>query len=303
MRLHALLNFFDEPLELLVAYVDGLAKAGVTSLVALDGRYQIYLSDEDVSPAEQRGIIDGACAHHGIGLTMSVPQSAWAGGEVEKRTALFALALAVSDRGDWWLNADADMIVTEVPDDLPAVLAAAGPGAATVKILDVVALHADRPDWNPVASMRCLFRARPLVVKGNHYTYWDPMTNEPVWSGTDPRGLEEPVELDDVVTIEHRPLHRSPTRVLLQNQMYSQRDATGLEMGLCAQCHTQQATARVAVNLRLKNGFPVGEVNELCGECGLKQNEQNKRRLLTWGIDPSEINFNERYSLPVAPKR
>lgn len=120
-----LLSFYDEPRELLALCIDGLARAGVGHVVAVDGRYALYPPSSDVSPAEQRAVIDGACRHHGIGLTMHVPPGPWEGNEPEKRTRMFALALGAASPGDWFFVCDADMAVTEAPPDLLARLDAA----------------------------------------------------------------------------------------------------------------------------------------------------------------------------------
>src|SRR4051812_41476600 len=124
MQIIGLLSFFDESCETLAKYVDGLKLVGVDHLVAADGRYAAYPSDQDVSPADQRGVLDAACRHYNIGLTMHVPSVPWEGGEVQKRTSLFKLALAVSEPEDWWAVLDADMVVTERPDDLRRQLSA-----------------------------------------------------------------------------------------------------------------------------------------------------------------------------------
>lgn len=299
MRLLSLLSFYDEQEELLALHVDALAKAGVSHLVALDGRYGLLPSDNDVSPAAQRGVLDAACAHHGIGLTLSVPQGAWES-EPEKRTALFDIALAASHPGDWWLNCDADMIITKAPDDLVAQLVDSQHETASALVVDVMAQRAKRADWNPEFAMRCLFRAQPVTVGPNHYTYRNALTGKPLWSGPDPRGIDAPLNLTASVTIEHRADMRTPSRRLMQSQYYARRDTSGAEMGKCPRCNERQAVARVTCGLRMIKGLPAGHIEELCEECGKREESVSRRKLRSWGMNPDEVRFNERYSLPVA---
>jgi hypothetical protein len=42
LRIHALMVFFDEPIETLIASIATLPLAGVDHLVACDGRYELY---------------------------------------------------------------------------------------------------------------------------------------------------------------------------------------------------------------------------------------------------------------------
>lgn len=295
MRLIALLSFYDEPVSALALCVDGLAMAGASHVVAVDGRYAMFPSNGDVSPPDQRAHLDAACRHHGLSLTTFVPPRAWAGNEPEKRTWMFALGLACSEPGDWFWVIDGDMVVTSA-DDLPARLEAAEEEAAEVLIEDVLARRASRPDWPARFPMRCVFRAQPIVVGPQHWMYRNLITGQVVWRGTDRQGLPPALDLTGHVTVEHRPHQRSVARTLAKDQYYTRRDQLGVEMGACPRCD-QQAVRRMTVADRVMKGLPVGHVEEVCAAHGEQLDRLNRRKLIQWGF-PADTPFNERYALP-----
>lgn len=295
MRLISLLAFYDEPKELLAWHVDTLAQAGADHLVALDGRYSLFPADEDLSPADQRVLLDAACRHHGLGLTLHVPQGAWEG-EPQKRTWLFALALSVAERDDWFLVCDADMGITRFTD-LKTELEACDREAAVVTVHDMEAARARRLDWPEYHSMRCLFRAHPIVVGPRHCLYRSALDGHVMWQGPGDDGLAEPLDLKEQVEIEHRPNARLATRVIAKDQYYSRIHGLGVEMGQCGKdgCD-RRATVRIPRNLRLVNGIPGSEVHELCEKHGALQEQFNRRWLRRHGF-PENMRFNERYAL------
>lgn len=298
MNVVALLSFYDEPVGRLVRCVDGLAQAGVAHLVAVDGRYDAFPDDRDVSPADQRAHLDGACRHHGIGLTMFVPSGSWLGNEPQKRTMLFTLGLACADPGDWFWVIDADMVVTKAPPEGVAThLALTDREAAEVSIIDVPARQAKRPDWPESFPMRCLFRAQPIAVGPQHWHYYSLHDGHSIWKGTDREGLEEPLDLTGLVEVEHQAM-RDAARNLKRSQYYTRRDNTGLEMGGCPRCQeATQATRRIVVADRIMNGLPVGHVEEVCERHAEGLLKLNRRKLIQWGLPP-DTPFNERYALP-----
>lgn len=300
MRVLGLLSFFDEPKELLALCIDGAARAGVDHIVAADGRYALFPSNDDVSPAEQRAVIDGACRHHGLGLTMMVPPGPWAAGEPEKRTWVFSMALASSLPGDWFWVLDADTIVTEAPADLHERLEASEQRSAMVTVVDTLALRANRPDWEPEFESRMLFLAQPIVVQGHHYDWSNPHTGEVLWRGADPTGLAEPLDLTGCVRVEHRPHARDPGRILLKDQYYGRRDRDGIEMGQCSRCE-ERACHRVYASLRMVDGLPTGLIEEVCEQHARQLQSATNRWLRQHGLDPRKVRFNERYSLRKAP--
>jgi hypothetical protein len=146
VRLHALLSFYDEPVELLVASIASLKLAGVDHLVALDGAYALYPDAKARSDANQHAVIVMTCRELDIACTLHAPSEPWAGNEPGKRTALFALGWALADDGDWFMVHDADTFIVKAPDDLKTRLATSDCEAATVQVLDTVAERANIPD-------------------------------------------------------------------------------------------------------------------------------------------------------------
>ena len=304
MRLIALLSWFDEPPELLALCLDGAKRAGCSAVVAVDGRYAMFPSMTNVSDPKQRAVIDAACRHHGLELTTHV-SGPWTD-EAAKRTVLFALALAVSDRGDWWINLDADTIVTEVDAGLLRRLAETEEDAALARVVDVEARRARRPDWPEQVDFRLLFRAQPLYVEGHHYDYRRMTDDAFVWRGgagwNENNGVVPAANLADLITVEHRPAARDPGRVLLKNQYYTRRDEQGAEMGRCLRCETGQARHRVYAGLKLVRHEgarrPVGRVEELCDGCAREQRSIARRWLRQNGFNPDQITFHESYAAP-----
>jgi hypothetical protein len=299
VRLVALLSWFDEPVELLTLALDGARRAGCSAVVAVDGRYEHFPSNGDVSAAEQRAVIDAACRHHGMDLTLHVA-GPW-DGEPSKRTQLFGLALAVSDPGDWWLILDADTIVTDVQDEFLFALAAVEDDAALVRVVDVEARRAKRPDWPVEVDFRLLYRAQPMAVIGtHHYDYTRLSDGQPLWrggSGADEAdGVVPATNLAEYMTVEHRPAARDPGRLFQKMQSYTARDESGKEMGQCARCD-KQAQHRVYADPRMQDGHVVASIVEVCTDCARKAKYWRQKWLAQHHL-PTDMAFYERYSAP-----
>ncbi len=97
MRLIGILSWYDERPDWLAATVASLAKAQVSHLVAVDGRYALYPDSRPSSPGVQHDAIVETCRGAGMGLTMHIPTEPWAGNEVAKRTFCFELAETVEE--------------------------------------------------------------------------------------------------------------------------------------------------------------------------------------------------------------
>jgi hypothetical protein len=133
-RLIAVLSWFDEPLPLLASCLEGMARGGVDHLVAVDGAYRLFPGGEARSHIDQHAVLAAGTKQYGIGLTLVVPSTVWAGNEVEKREYAFRQALAASGPGDWFWSLDADEIITAVPDDLKDRLEDAAEDAALIGV-------------------------------------------------------------------------------------------------------------------------------------------------------------------------
>lgn len=293
MRLHALLSWYDEPENLLVLCLDGLARAGVTNVIAVDGRYELFPADTDVSDGRQRAVIAAACRHHRMSSVILSPNSAWEN-ESAKRNALFSLALGVSTRDDWWWVIDTDEIVMEVPEDFHLRLAAAEEDSAQCLLIDTMAREVKRPDWPVDSWLRCLFRAQPIRVDKRHCDYFNTQTGKQLWGGADPTGLDPPLDFGRELVIEHRP-RRDPGRQFMKDQYYVRRNELGVEMGRCRRCESP-ATKRVYTSFTMVNGLPQGLIEEVCGPCATRLETAAHKWLRRRGFDPKKLRFNERYA-------
>lgn len=227
MRLHALLSWYDEPLSTLEDCVTSVAKAGVQSLVALDGAYCLFPDGKAASPSGQVVTLKTLCRKLGIDCSIVVPADLWVDEEA-KRTALFALALEASEPGDWWLGMDADTVVVATPDDLVEQLGRADEDVARVTVRapqdpKVAAAQATQDPWARTGHFpyRLLFRAQAIRCEENHAVYrradgrnlWAPLSYGP----------ELPcLDMPDLI-IEHRDVARGLGRQARKAEYYARR--------------------------------------------------------------------------------
>lgn len=288
MRLIGLLCFYDEPIENLIACIASLHQAGVEELVAVDGAYALYEGGKPASASGQHAAIHLACRELGMGCVLHVPGKVWANNEVEKRTFLFSLGLAVSVPGDWFFVMDADQVVIRVPDDFKQRLQETDLEVAEVEFLDVVAQRANQLNWPPRFAVRCLFRAQKITVGPSHCIY-DTADGRHLWGqtvGKDP----EPVLAfpGEDVLVEHRPDRRPTERQLSKLDYYQRRDAAKVERGQCEDCllPSDQLTC---VNWRMTKLGLTGDWKEVCDECAPKNEQKARARLRYLGIDPDTV--------------
>jgi hypothetical protein len=194
VRVIGLLSWYDEQAGHLTDAVISLGRAGVDHVVAVDGAYALYPDASNRSGSEQHAAIRDAAGWYGMGATIHTPPEPWAGNEVEKRSAMFALGHAHADpHEDWLLVIDADEKIT-VADGWRDQLERTS--------LDVGAVLHGEPGVRP-RSERRLFRAHPqgIQVRGSHFFYVD----------GDERVLWGPGQIDREL-VELRMLHRPQTR-------------------------------------------------------------------------------------------
>ncbi len=221
MRVVGLLSWFDEPPAQLAATVASAAGC-CDHLVALDGPYKLYphASMRPMSPSVQAMTIICAARACGLGLTVEHRAVPWAGGEVEKRSHLFRLGLAVAEpMVDWFFVIDGDERLDTVPADLHQRLERSGRHVATVTLRDRDANVQNR-------AHRALFRAVPdLEVVGAHYINICELDGEQVVL----RGLERlhqlaPAEDLSEVVVEHDQQSRPAARAAAGRSYYQRRD-------------------------------------------------------------------------------
>lgn len=292
MRIVALLNWYDEPTPVLSACIEGLGKAGVDHLVAVDGAYASFPDGKRASPSVQRKAIDDACQRFGISCTVHTPTFPWAGDEVEKRTFMHKLALSVSKSDDWHLVMDADQVVTKVPSDLRRRL------RATSADVGEVSYSVNGQDY-VTGVVRSFFRAIPIFLERNHYTYVT-SGGRVLWAaGTQPQ--EGAADLKDFV-MDHRPaVGRSPARIRRKNEYYAIRDEGEKEKPLCQRC-SMAAHKRLPTKWRLDGEYGyVADWIEVCTTCGHGVDKENKGAMAAMGLDPTLVSVvaHDNYALGV----
>lgn len=227
-----LLAWYDESPSWLSATVAAAARV-CDRLVAVDGAYAAFPGGRARSESGQAEAIREVCHALDIGLTLHTPRHVWAGGQVEKRSLMFRLALTVCEPGvDWLIVVDADEVVTDVPADVRARLADTGLDVAGVTMVQRYDPEAwpemvrviDVEPGSMMLNHRKLFRAvEGLHVDGCHYCYragdgrvlWGP-------------GEEPAADMNDLVVL-HRKMHRPLARKRKQETFYRLRAELGLE--------------------------------------------------------------------------
>jgi hypothetical protein len=293
-----MLSWYNEPAPVLARCMSALNQVGVDHLIAVDGRYALYPGEEAVSPLEQRCAMVAMAGQMGMGLSMYVPPREWAGGEVEKRTFMFDAGLVVAEPGDWYLVVDADVIVRKVPDDLKERLQESPWPVASASVRDMEAVHArelanGKIDnlWPEFFDIRPFFRAQPIRLDTNHYTYVT-MDGRKLWTASQEEAEQEPgLDLRELVELEHHPsLGRDGARKMAKMAYYCARDGAGVERGDCMACERKglkvDAVKRMPSRWERTKGEqrPHSVIEELCQECGDHADIMNERKMRTWGI-------------------
>jgi hypothetical protein len=296
-RIVALTAFYDEPPALIATMINGLARLGVDHLVALDGAYRLYPDGKPGSHPDQWQALHGAFTF-GMGVSLIVPRTTWAGNEVEKRTALFRHGLAHARPGvDWLLVADADEIYcVDPPHDLRLRLARTEHDAALVHVYDVESRSGGTADEQTVAQefdTRRLYRAQEIVVERNHFTY-KTRDGRVLWASGAP--TEEPaLDLTGVLAFEHRPGLRAATRQAAKWTYYASRDETGFERGDCLVCGVR-ARVRLPTGWKVRDGGFRANFGEYCAQHGRERDAMNRRQLKALGVlNPDDVIVQERY--------
>lgn len=219
MRVTACLSWFDERPQWLAEAI--LSLEGVADhLVALDGAYALLPDAKRISPGEQHIAIKDACARIAIGCDIHVPPEPFAENETEKRTLLFEHANRTS--ADWFYIVDADELVTCVPWDLKDRLAQTKHDVVEVSMVE----------HGRSQAFRKFFRAQPIKVIGNHYTYISG-DGKRLWAASHNK---VPAESIRGFQLFHRSWERDPQRRERQKAYYDLRHERGTEYGRCELC-------------------------------------------------------------------
>lgn len=295
-RLIGVLSWYDEPVEALAQCVTGLRGMGADHLVAVDGRYALFPGVLPVSAEEEQRTVVQVAKTLRMGCTLHVPPHEWLGGEVEKRTHMFALAVAEAQPDDWLVVMDADHVAVKAPADLKEQLAAAEEDVAILTIHDINVSLLKAQD--PVAAenyverfgMRCLFRAQPIFLDTNHHTYIT-ATGKVLFAATGEKYEEEPaLDLRGAVVVEHRPGVRDKERQDDKALYYTRRERKRVERGRCnwrerngEQC-PEDATKRVPYLVRRTAQGLNAKIAEMCEYHAARSEQKVAARLRTWGL-------------------
>lgn len=179
----------------------------------------------------QREAIEAATAGHGMSCRIHVPNDVWRGNEVEKRAALFRLALeGATPERDWFLIVDGDQVVESM--DVEAIRA--GLAATTLDVATV--LSRKQKDPHEFDPYRSLFRTVPgLTVTKAHYNYTATRHGRTVYLWHPPPEMERsatpevPLDLTAHMTIRHRSEPRPADRMAARAQYYGARDRSRIE--------------------------------------------------------------------------
>jgi hypothetical protein len=286
VKICGLLSWFDEDPAWLYNSIRSLAKAGVTDLVAVDGRYALYQCDHDQSPASNHEAAIRACHDADIRLLLDLPRQPWES-EVEKRTRLFELGDTI--QADWFMVMDSDQIVDTVPPDLHQRLERTD--------LDVaeVTFHERHPDKTVSRfPIPILFRATPgIQVRRNHYTYV-------AADGTVLWGRNSKAKRLDIrdLTVQHLTHFRHQARRDNARAYYRERDQLGVEIGHCEYGHCQKpGTAEIPYDWRYDTVYPEASPERtltstwisVCPEHEKAVRAENDATLKGFGLDPAKV--------------
>jgi hypothetical protein len=291
VRLHGLLSWYDERERDLASCLAALAGAGFDHVVAIDGAYELFPGGQARSPARQRLAVSAETEQLGLGLTLHVPDKPWPGNEVEKRTALFDLAFAVSAPGDWWLVLDADEKITQAPADLAIRLARAEEDVAEIKLRDFDAAKGIEPDKPLDTTVIRLFRRQPIRLEGNHWTHKD--AEGRVISGRQDQTEVPILDLTDVMTMEHRRALRGEDRLVAQYAYYQAVSERGDEIGPCEYCG-KPGVEYMAVEWRMVGDKPRALLKDVCKRCRYEQQFAAREFFEALGVDPDKVVVRPR---------
>jgi len=236
VRVTAALSWWNERPADLVDCVNGIAQVA-DRVVAVDGAYFRYPNATARSDGSQVEAIRETALASGLDPLIIQPSRTWAG-EIEKRSALFALAAAHSD---WVVVVDTDHIISADREGVRKELE-----SATVDVFDVPfrtpytgsAAEKSATNWHKEQADNeirypLILRALPgLTVVKRHWWYVAYKDGQEVWlSGGDFAPTErlqgltyaEHGILESRYSVEHRCFLRSEEQMLAARAWYNDR--------------------------------------------------------------------------------
>lgn len=193
---------------------------GVSSIVAVDGRYARYPGVDQRSSLEYVADLYYFTEMYEMDLLLYQPTRPWAGDEVEKRQVMIDLAWSIAEEGDWFVVWDCDYKLVEMnPGVLYYKIGLLGAyDFATASFTESI----NDDGWHP---MQMFIRAQKVTMDGNHHTYLladgrrGQILRRPVPNMADALDLSE-------IKVRHRVHERDPERRCKQAAYYEQRVET-----------------------------------------------------------------------------
>jgi hypothetical protein len=231
VRVTAALSWWNERTADLVDCIRGMANVA-DRVVALDGAYHRYPGATARSSNAEVDAIRETAILTGLDCIILQPQRSWHG-EIEKRSALFAIAATGSD---WVVVVDTDHIIHADRKKVRRELE-----GTTADVLEVILRTPSAPgksveetaatNWHAsqaVEKSRCplILRALPgLAVEQRHWWYSAYKDGVKVWlgggDGSGPEATHAPMDAD--YEVEHRCLLRSEEQMLASRAWYNDR--------------------------------------------------------------------------------
>lgn len=227
MNLVAMMSFFDEDPILIKRSVRGLARLGVTRIVAADGAYDLFPGGRPSSSQEQIDVLRQACLERRVMLDLYQPDEVWAGNEVEKRQFMLDRATECAYEDDWLVIWDCDyrFIDGMPPSWIEDELSATDRDVATISFTENKNALMNS-DFYPMAMF---MRAQQgIAMDGNHHTYLLPDGRRSQVLRRSVENEAEVLHLPEIKVLHD--VHQRPiARRALQAAYYEQRDSQAIE--------------------------------------------------------------------------
>jgi hypothetical protein len=288
-----LMCWYDESPADLTRAVKSAAAAGMSRLVALDGRYAQYPAEETLSPLDQLEAIEAAAEGAGVAFDYVDTVIPWLS-EMHKRSFMFKVGddfcSDLDESEVWYLILDADYEIRSLRP-IPELLAGRSGRAAEAKMILPYSRKLLASTLPQVSRTRPLFRGRGIRVEGNHYTYIHGEETI-LWAGP-ARDQVAAIDLAEEMTVYHYTFQRSEKRYADQVAYYHERDEQGIERGPCDVCGRERSICFLPL---ARTGRALGEGRydfdyaEVCRDCIPVVSKENNGHALRLGIDPAAVN-------------
>ena len=220
MKLVGMVSWWDEGLSLLESCFWGMARLGVTHVVAVDGVLNLYPGGKPNSPSVTYEYLVHLSDKTKLELMLYRNQDRWEGNEVGKRQFMLELALTLTTDDDWLVIWDTDYVLlnSTVREKVHGLLEETELNYGDVS-------YGESKDH--LYKARLLMRARRgLHLTTNHYIYHGPEGDQSWMLGT---GDEAQALQMRFIKVYHNRLLRPPDRNAGRAVFYERRDQMRIE--------------------------------------------------------------------------